>query len=133
MFHFPPPPSVPVRFLHNNARFQEPHNPIFYRGVCSRAYLGPLRSLQARVLFVNVAAKIIGLSAAPHIVHLVPVTFELQFGDIVDPATIVRVDPGAGVTLSFAEDATAVNEAAAEDPAAGAATYVSWFACFLED
>ncbi len=57
-----------------------------------------------RILFVNVAAKIVGLSAAPHILHLVPVSFELKFGDVLDPATIIRVDAGVGVTLSFAPD-----------------------------
>ena len=76
--------------------------------------------MQCRILFVNVAAKLIGLSAAPHIVHFVPVTFELEFGDVIDPATIVRVDSGTGVTLSFAEDAGDVATASADDAAAAA-------------
>lgn len=59
-------------------------------------------SLRCRVLFVNLSAKVIGLSAAPHITSLSPITFEAKYGDVIDPATIVRVDAGVGVTLSFA-------------------------------
>lgn len=76
--------------------------------------------LSARVLFVNLATKMIGLSAAPHVVSLSPVTFDLAYGNVVDPATIVRVDPGVGVTLSFSaqegEDAAAVSKKASKKP-----------------
>ena len=51
---------------------------------------------------MNLSAKVIGLSAAPHITSLSPITFEAKYGDVIDPATIVRVDAGVGVTLSFA-------------------------------
>jgi hypothetical protein len=57
--------------------------------------------VQARILFVNLSAKMVGLSCAPHIIALEPASTELKPGDVVDPATIVRVD-GGGVMLSFA-------------------------------
>jgi hypothetical protein len=71
-------------------------------------------SLTCRVLFVNLSAKVIGLSAAPHVVKLSPVVFDVKYGDVVDPATIIRVDAGVGVTLSFAPLADAPRKKDAE-------------------
>lgn len=34
-------------------------------------------------------------------VAFAPVSFDLKYGDVVDPATIVRVDPSVGVALSI--------------------------------
>lgn len=61
-----------------------------------------VRSLTCRVLFVNLSTKTVALSCAPHIVTLSPVAFEAKYGDVIDPATIVRVESGVGVALSIA-------------------------------
>lgn len=61
----------------------------------------PSLSIQARILFINLSAKIVGLSCAPHVISLDSAAFEVKHGDVIDPATIVRVD-GGGVMLSFA-------------------------------
>lgn len=80
------------------------------------SYVPTACSIVCRVLFVNLATKAIGLSAAPHILALSPVSFSVTHGAVIDPATIVRVDPGVGVTLSFADaDATPRSKAEAAE------------------
>ncbi len=60
-----------------------------------------VRRFKCRVLFVNSAAKIVGLSSAPHIVSWSPAKPTWTYGEVVDSATVIRVDGKQGLVLSL--------------------------------
>ncbi|CAI5742333.1 unnamed protein product [Peronospora destructor] len=56
---------------------------------------------RARIITINYVAKQITLSMAPHVVHLQVPEAPFLVGDIVEKATIERIDAGVGMLLSL--------------------------------
>ena len=56
-------------------------------------------------MYINPKNKLIALSAHPSIVQYTPYSFEgLTFGDIIDEATVIRVDEGFGMVIKLSDD-----------------------------